>query len=116
MRLKLEETAKAHQYTLKQLEQGIFVEVDNAAGQIATTRKLIDASRAARVFAQRTLEAAQVRLTSGTVTTFEVLQFQRDLATAESNEVRALTGYQKAIAAYARTTGTTLEQHRIKLD
>lgn len=101
---------------LKQLEQGIYVEVDNAAGQIATTRKLIDVSRAARIFAERTLEAAQARLASGTATTFEVLQFQRDLATAETNEVRALTAHQKAIAAYALATGTTLVRNRIKLD
>ncbi len=101
---------------LKQLEQTITVEVDNAAGRIHTTRKLIDSSRAARTFAERTLEAAQSRLGAGTATTFEVLQFQRDLATAETTEVRALTEYQKALAEYARLTGTTLERNRIRLD
>lgn len=101
---------------LKQLEQQITVEVDNAAGRIGTTRKLIDSSRAARVFAERTLEAAQARVGAGTATTFEVLQFQRDLATAETNEVRALTEYQKALAEYARLTGTTLERNRLRMD
>ncbi len=101
---------------LKQLEQSIFVDADNAAGQIDTTRKRIDASRVARVFAQRTLEAAQARLTSGTATTFEVLQFQRDLATAEIAEVLALTDHQKAIAEYARQTGTTIERSSIVLE
>lgn len=101
---------------LKQLEQQIYVEVDNAAGQIATTRKLIDSSRAARIYAERTLEAANARLAAGTATTFEVLQFQRDLANAEINEVSSLTGYQKAIANYARLTGTTLERNRLRLD
>jgi outer membrane protein len=101
---------------LKQLEQTIYIEVDNAAGLVATTRKLIDSSRAARIFAQRTLEAAQSRLTSGTATTFEVLQFQRDLATAEINEVRALTAFDKALVAYDRVTGTTLERHRIQIE
>ncbi|MDD5198274.1 MAG: TolC family protein [Terrimicrobiaceae bacterium] len=101
---------------LKQLEQSITVEVDNAAGQIATTRKLIDSTKAGRFFAERTLEAAQARLAAGKATTFEVLQFQRDLATAETNEVLALTGYQKAIANYARVTGTTLERNRLRLE
>ena len=101
---------------LKQLEQSVFIQVDNAAGQIETTRKRIDASRAARIFAERTLEAGQARLAAGTATTFEVLQFQRDLAEAEIAEVRALTDYQKAIANYARVTGTTLDRHRIRLD
>jgi len=101
---------------LKRLEQTIFIEADNAAGQIDTTRKRIDATRLAREFSARTLEAAQVRLTSGTATTFEVLQFQRDLAQAEINEVRALTDHQKAIAEYARRTGRTLEANRILMD
>jgi outer membrane protein len=101
---------------LKQLEQGIYVEVDNAAGQVETTRKRIEASRVARVFAERTLDAAQSRLASGTATTFEVLQFQRDLAQAEVNEILALTDHMKAIAAYARATGTTLDQNAILLE
>ncbi len=102
--------------SLKQLEQSIFVEADNAAGQIETTRKRIDTTRAARIFAERTLEAGQARLASGTATTFEVLQFQADLATAEVGEMRALTDHQKAIAEYARIVGTTLEAHLISLE
>ncbi len=101
---------------LKQAEQSIFVEADNAAGQIDTTRQRIQTTRAARVFAERTLEAAQARLASGTATTFEVLQFQRDLAEAEVAEMRALTDHQKAIAEYARTVGTTLEANYISLE
>lgn len=101
---------------LKRLEQSILLEADTAAGQIDTTRKRIDASRAAVDFARRTLEAGQARLASGTSTTFEVLQFQRDLAEAEISEVRALTDHNKSIAEYARTTGTTLLFNRISTD
>ena len=100
---------------LKRLEQLIYIEADNAAGQIDTTRKRIEASRVAREFAGRTLDAAQARLASGTATTFEVLQFQRDFAQAEINEVRALTDHQKSIAEYARRTGRTMEANRILL-
>jgi outer membrane protein TolC len=101
---------------LKRLEQSILLEADSAAGQIETTRKRIAASEAARIFAALTLEAAQSRLISGTTTTFEVLQFQRDLAQAEINEVRARTDHNKAIAEYARTTGTTLLFNRIDFE
>lgn len=101
---------------LKQLEQFIIVDVDNAAGQIDTTRKRIEASRVAREFAQQTLEAGQARLASGTTTTFEVLQFQRDLAQARIAEIRAVVDYNKAIAEYARRTGTTLDLTRIELE
>jgi len=93
---------------LKALEQSIYVEVDNAAGQIGTTQKRIQATRTAREFAQLTLDAAQERLASGKSTTFEVLQFQRDLAVAQINEVRAQTDHLKAIARYYQLTGSTL--------
>ncbi|HEY5792014.1 MAG TPA: TolC family protein [Chthoniobacterales bacterium] len=98
---------------LKRIEQGILVESDNAAGAIETSRKRIDASRSARDYAAQTLDAAQTRLISGTSTTFEVLQFQRDLANAEISEVGALTDFNKAIAEYARRTGTTLRRYQI---
>lgn len=101
---------------LKQLEQSIYVETDNAAGQIVTARKRIEATTAARVAAARTLEAAQSRLASGTATTFEVLQFQRDFAEAEISELQAYTDYQNAIAEYARVTGTTLTRYGLELE
>ncbi len=101
---------------LKRLEQAILVEADNAAGQIETTTKRIEASRLAREFAAATLDAAQTRLASGTTTTFEVLQFQRDLATAEVNELRARADYIIALAEYARRTGSTLERNQVVFD
>lgn len=101
---------------LKRLEQSIIVEADNAAGEIDTSRKRIEASRVAREFAQMTMDAAQARLASGTSTTFEVLQFQRDFATAQVNELRARADFIIAVARYARLTGSTLERNRIILD
>jgi outer membrane protein TolC len=109
------ETARAL-IELKRIEQSILVEADNAAGQIETTRKRIEASKLARDFAAKTLEAAQTRLSSGTTTTFEVLQFQRDLATAEVNEFRARADFIIALAEYARLTGSTLESNHISLE
>lgn len=101
---------------LKRLEQQILVEADNAAGQVETTTKRIEASRSAREFAAATLEAAQARLASGTTTTFEVLQFQRDLATAEAGELRARADHIIALADYARSIGSTLEANHIAVD
>ncbi len=109
------ETARAL-VELKRLEQLILVEADNAAGQIETTRQRIVASAAALDFAGKTLEAAQARLASGTTTTFEVLQFQRDLATAEINAVRARADHIRAIASYARVTGLTLARNHISIN
>ena len=101
---------------LKRLEQLILIEADNAAGQIETTRKRIEATAAALDYARKTLEAAQARLASGTTTTFEVLQFQRDFATAEISQIRARADHIRAIAEYARVTGLTLARNGISIE
>ncbi|MEO6052719.1 MAG: TolC family protein [Chthoniobacterales bacterium] len=94
---------------LKRLEQDIIARVDNAAGHVRTTRKRIDATGEARNLAAETLDAGRVKLNAGTSTTFEVLKFQRDLATAEIAEIRAIADYNEAVSQYARETGSTLQ-------
>lgn len=94
----------------KRIEQQILVEADNTAGQVETTTKRIETTKLARRLAAETLAAGQARLASGTTTTFEVLQFQRDLANAEAAELRARADHIIALAYYARATGSTLER------
>jgi outer membrane protein TolC len=100
---------------LKRLEQSILVEADNAAGQVETTTKRIEAAQVARQLASETLAAGETRLMAGATTTFEILQFQRDLARAEISEIRAMADYNIAVARYEEATGTTLQRHRISL-
>lgn len=100
---------------LKRLEQSILVEADNAAGQVETSAKRIDAAKKARLLAAETLAAGETRLRAGTAATFEVLQFQRDLATAAISEIRAMADYNIAVARYQQATGTTLARNGITL-
>jgi outer membrane protein TolC len=100
---------------LKRLEQSIMVQVDNAAGQVETAAKRIEATGVARRLARETLTAGEVRLRAGAATTFEVLQFQRDLATAAIAEIRAKADYNIAVARYQQATATTLQRHGITL-
>ncbi|MBJ7327493.1 MAG: TolC family protein, partial [Chthoniobacterales bacterium] len=100
---------------LKRLEQSILVEVDNTAGQVETAAKRIDAARQARLLAAETLAAGEIRLRAGAAATFEVLQFQRDLAAAAISEIRAMADYNIAVARYEQATGTTLARNGIAL-
>jgi len=100
---------------LKRLEQSIMVEVDNTAGQVETAAKRIEATAAARLLARETLVAGETRLRAGAATTFEVLQFQRDLATAAIAEIRAKADYNIAVARYQQATATTLQRQGITL-
>lgn len=101
---------------LKQTEQNIMVEIDNAIKLAETSYRRVDATRQARAYAEAALEAEQKKLENGKSTSFVVLQLQRDLTSAQSEEIRALTEYNKALASLARNEGTTLERHAINFE
>ena len=98
---------------LQRLEQEIVVLVDNASGQIVTNRQRIESTSVARKLAEESLSAGEERLRAGTGTTFEVLELQEKLSSAELAEVRAQADYNKAISEYRRVTGTTLLVNRV---
>ena len=100
---------------LQQLEQQVIVLVDNAAGAVVAAQQLTVANREARHLAKESLAAGEARLVAGTGTTFEVLQLQKQLADAETAELRAIADYNKAVAKYRLQTGTTLQVHGVKI-
>jgi outer membrane protein TolC len=53
---------------------------------------------------------------NGKGSSFVVLQLQRDLTTARSEQVRALTEYNKAQAQLALREGSVFQRHHIVLD
>lgn len=100
---------------LQQLEQQIVVDVDNASGQIVTSRQRIASTVEARRLARESLSAGEERLRAGTGTTFEVLELQEKLATSEYAELLARSDYNKAVAEYHRQTGTSLRVHGVAM-
>lgn len=100
---------------LQKLEQDIVVSVGNAANQIETARKRVEATRNARALEEQTLEAETKRLRAGTGSTFFLLQEQQILAGLEVSEARALADYHRALAAYDRELGVTLEKQNVAM-
>ena len=100
---------------LQELEQKIVVDVDNASGQIITSRQRIVSTTEASRLAQKSLDAGQERLRAGTGTTFEVLGLQKKLIEAEAAQLRARADYNKAVSEYHRQTGTALREHGVML-
>ena len=98
---------------LKSIEQDIIVEVDNAAAQVQTNLKRIEATGAARRLAEETLNAERKRLEAGTSTSYTVLQHQRDLTDARSKEIRAIADYNESLATLYRAEGTLLEKNHV---
>ena len=66
--------------------------------------------------AEKRLQAEQERLKVGLSTTRFVLDFQRDLATAQGNELRATVDYNKSLSNLARNKATTLERYNLRVE
>ncbi len=100
-------------FSLKSLEQGVILEVKEAVRRVQTDFKRIESNRKARILAEKKLEAEKERFNVGLSTTKNVLDFQKDLATAQGNELRAITDYNKSLANLEKVQGTALDQHGI---
>ena len=87
---------------LRALELQVAAEVTNAALQVESFLKRYEASAVARELAQTRLQAEQSRFEVGLSTNFFVVQAQRDLATAQNTELRALLDYRRAQVDYSR--------------
>jgi outer membrane protein len=101
---------------LKQLEQNVMVEIDNAVKQAQSDYQSVDATRQARIYAEAALDAEQKTYAVGKATTFEVLQYQSSLTNARGQEIRALANYEEDLANLAAQEGSTLERNGINLE
>ena len=100
---------------LRQLELQVATEVTNAALQLGSIQQRIEAAIAARELAQQQLEAEETKFEVGTTTSFFVVQAQRDLATAQDAELRAILDYQKALIEFERAQETSLNRSGISI-
>ena len=61
------------------------------------------------------LKAEQKKFEVGLSTSFNVLEFQEDLAREQSNEIKAIIDYNKSIVKFQQVTANTLIFHNITL-
>ena len=109
-------TEKEMLLRLKQLEQNVMVEIDNAMGVARSAYESVDASRQARIFAEAALNAEQKKYAVGKSTTFTILQLQNKLTAARSQEIRDLASYNEALAVLAAAEGSTLQRDKLDLE
>jgi outer membrane protein TolC len=101
-RLRLEQA----EVRLKESEQRAFLEIRTAVRTAEANFQRIAAYRAARELAQRKLEAEEEKFKVGLSTNYFILQYQRDLASAQIMELRALVDYNISLANLNRAQGT----------
>lgn len=107
--------AQNAEVALANVRQQIIVGIREAVRRVQTDFKRIETTRSARIMAEKQLQAEQERLKVGLSTTRFVLEFQRDLATAQGNELRAIVDYNKSLSNLSRHKATTLDRYHLEL-
>src|SRR5580765_206628 len=103
------------QAQVKQVELQIATDVTNAAVSARSNVERVQAAQAARELAEKQLEAEQSKFEVGMSTNYNVIQSQRDLATAQNNELQAVLNYRKALVEFERLQQTTLQSLNVTL-
>ncbi len=100
---------------LKQIELQIATDVTNAATNVQNNIERVQAAQAAREFAQKQMEAEQSKFEVGMSTNYFVVQSQRDLATAQNNELSAILAYRRSVVEVERLQQTSTTSANITI-
>jgi hypothetical protein len=100
---------------LEQLYTQIRMQVVNAQFALSNDRAQVQASIAAKDYAQQSLDAEAKKLHLGASTTAAVLLTQKNLATAQNNLLSAQSAYAKDRAGLYQILASTLQHYGINL-
>jgi len=100
---------------LEQLYTQIRISVVNSMYALTNDRAQVQASIAARDYAQQSMDAEEKKLSLGASTTALVLQQQRNLASAENTLIQANATYAKDRAGLYQILASTLKHYGIDL-
>lgn len=106
---------RQQQLALQRLENQVRVDVQNAVIGLQQARARYQAAVKARVLQEQTVDAEQKKFALGASTIYNVILTQRDLATAQSTEVAAMSNYAKARVELDRSTGQTLANNNVSI-
>lgn len=96
--------------------QQIALEVRNALTQVEMNKAKIEAATTARELAEKRLDAEQKKFDLGASTIRFVLEEQRNVAQAQTDELQSLVNYTKSLVDFDRATGMTLKKNNIEVD
>ena len=101
--------------SIKNLEKEIILEVRESIRQLRTDLKRVQASRISKRLAEKKLKAEEKKFEVGLSTSFNVLEFQEDLAKAQSNELKSIIDYNQSKIRFRQAISSTLRHNEIKL-
>jgi HAE1 family hydrophobic/amphiphilic exporter-1 len=102
--------------TIQSQEQAVEADVRNAVQAVDTAQRQVSTVRAATKSAEVQLAGEMKRYQAGMSTTFLIFQFEDQLVTARTAELRAEANYNQALANLQRATSTTLRANQVTVD
>jgi outer membrane protein TolC len=106
---------RQNQLNLSRNSNQVRVDVENAVIGLEQARARYEAAVKSRELQEQTLDADQKKYSLGYTTAFQVIQDQRDLATARSSEAQAMANYTHARIALDQALGNTLAVNNISV-
>ena len=107
---------RQHELNFQKQVNQVRVDVQNAVIGMQQARVRYDAAVQARNLSQQTFDADQKKYELGAGTPYQVVQDQRDLASAQSSEAQAMANYSHARIALDQALGRTLDVNHISMD
>lgn len=99
---------------LKNVENNVYSEVKEVIKEIESNLKLVEANKIALKLEEQKLRAEEKKLSVGLSTNFQVLNFQRDYANAQTNALRSIIDYNLSIAKMNKILARTFDYYHIK--
>ena len=107
---------RQNQLSLTKNSSQVLVDVQNAVIGLQQARARYEAAVKSRDLQNQTLSADQRRYALGATTAFQVIQDQRDLATAQSSVAQAMANYTHARIALDQAMGRTLDVNHVSIE
>lgn len=102
-------------YGLKKVESNIYSEVKSALKDLESNSKLMEADKIALELEEENLKAEEKKLSVGLSTNFNVLQYQKQYADAQTRHLRAIINYNLSLAKINKTLARTFSVYDIKI-
>jgi len=100
---------------LKNVENTIYSEVKEVIKEFETNLKLVEANKIALNLQEEKLKAEQKKLLVGLSTNFQVMEYQRDVAQAQVNDLQSRINYGLTLAKLNKILVRTFKAYNIKL-
>lgn len=114
--VRAETAVRTNELRLEDMQLNTEAAIRDAVASVEFSWRRVEASREARLLAERTLELQKEKFRAGRASSFEVLSYEANLRAADSQALLAEIDYMNALTILDEQLGTTLDTWQIALN